>query len=54
MRQALEVAYEAFRDWRQVVGKARGDHLLKIAAEVERRKDELARTIAGWLGEVLR
>lgn len=43
--QALADAHEAFRSWRSVVGKTRGDFLLKIAAEVERRKDEIARAI---------
>ncbi len=43
--QALANAHEAFRSWRQVVARTRGDFLLKIAAEVESRKDELAQTI---------
>ncbi|MBI3874433.1 MAG: aldehyde dehydrogenase family protein, partial [Verrucomicrobia bacterium] len=43
--QALADAHAAFQSWRNVVGKSRGDFLLKIAAEVERRKDEIARII---------
>ena len=43
--QALADAHAAFASWRNVVGKSRGDFLLKIAAEVERRKDEIAKTI---------
>lgn len=43
--RALADAHSAFQSWRNVVGKTRGDFLLKIAAEVERRKDEIARTI---------
>jgi succinate-semialdehyde dehydrogenase / glutarate-semialdehyde dehydrogenase len=43
--QALADAHAAFQSWRNVVGRTRGDFLLKIAAEVERRKDEFARTI---------
>ena len=43
--QALADAHAAFQLWRSVVGKTRGDFVLKIAAEVERRKDEFARTI---------
>jgi len=43
--QALADAHAAFRSWRNVVGRTRGDFLLKIAAEVERRKDEFAKTI---------
>ncbi|NBR86467.1 MAG: NAD-dependent succinate-semialdehyde dehydrogenase [Proteobacteria bacterium] len=43
--QALADAHAAFQSWRNVVGRTRGDFLLKIAVEVERRKDEFARTI---------
>jgi succinate-semialdehyde dehydrogenase/glutarate-semialdehyde dehydrogenase len=43
--QALADADAAFATWRQVVGRTRGDYLLKIAAELERRKEEVARTI---------
>lgn len=43
--QALAAAHTAFAAWRTVTGKARGDFLLKIAAEVDRRLDEIARTI---------
>ena len=43
--QALADAQVAFTAWRGVVGRTRGDFLLRIAAEVERRKTELARTI---------
>ncbi|NDD38343.1 MAG: aldehyde dehydrogenase, partial [Verrucomicrobia bacterium] len=37
--QALADAHAAFQSWRNVVGRTRGDFLLKIAVEVERRKD---------------
>jgi succinate-semialdehyde dehydrogenase/glutarate-semialdehyde dehydrogenase len=43
--QALADAQAAFPAWRALTGRARGDVLLRIAAEVERRKDEFARTI---------
>ncbi|MFM8334074.1 MAG: aldehyde dehydrogenase family protein, partial [Opitutaceae bacterium] len=43
--QALADAQAAFPAWRAQTGRARGDVLLRIAAEVERRKDEFARTI---------
>ena len=43
--QALADAQVAFAAWRGVVGRMRGDFLLRIAGEVERRKAELARTI---------
>src|SRR5205814_155648 len=41
--QALKDAHTAFLSWRQQTGKARGEFLHKIAAEVERRRDEIAR-----------
>lgn len=43
--QALADAHAAFLDWRKVTGLKRGDFLLKIAAEVERRRDDIARTM---------
>ena len=43
--QALADAHAAFQSWRNVVGRTRGDFLLKIAAEVERRKEAFAHTI---------
>lgn len=43
--QGLKDAHSAFQSWRQVPGKARGEYLKKIADEVERRQDEIARTI---------
>lgn len=43
--RALVDAHAAFQTWRNVVGRTRGDFLLKIAAEVERRKDETAKII---------
>jgi succinate-semialdehyde dehydrogenase / glutarate-semialdehyde dehydrogenase len=42
---ALEAAHAALASWRRLTGKARGEFLQKIAAEVERRRDEIARTI---------
>ena len=43
--EAINDAHEAFKSWRKLTGKARGDFLLAIAAEVEKRKGEIARTI---------
>lgn len=43
--QALKDAQAAFLGWRQLPGKARGEFLQKMAAELERRRDEIARTI---------
>jgi succinate-semialdehyde dehydrogenase/glutarate-semialdehyde dehydrogenase len=43
--QALADAHAAFLSWRQTTGKVRGEYLQKIAAELERRRDEMARLI---------
>lgn len=43
--KAFADAQAAFGGWRQVTGKARGEFLQKIAAELERRRDEIARLI---------
>ncbi len=43
--QAITDAHAAFQNWRQLTAKARGDYLRKIADEIEKRRDELARTI---------
>lgn len=51
--QALAAAHAAFATWRHVPGKARGDFLLKIAAEVERRKEDVARAITEENGKPL-
>jgi succinate-semialdehyde dehydrogenase/glutarate-semialdehyde dehydrogenase len=51
--QALAGAHAAFAAWRTVTGRTRGDYLLKIAAEVERRQDEMARTITRENGKPL-
>src|SRR5207237_5663559 len=43
--QAIEAAHVAFSSWRQVPGKSRGEFLHKIANELERRREEIARLI---------
>src|SRR5262245_19834137 len=43
--QAVKDAHAALKDWRKLTGKARGDCLNKIAAEVEHRREEVARII---------
>jgi succinate-semialdehyde dehydrogenase/glutarate-semialdehyde dehydrogenase len=43
--QAIHDAHEAFGQWRRLPGKARGDFLHQIAAEVQRRREEIARLI---------
>jgi succinate-semialdehyde dehydrogenase / glutarate-semialdehyde dehydrogenase len=51
--QALKDAHAAFKEWRKLTGKARGDFLHKIAAELERRRDEIARLITMENGKPL-
>ncbi len=51
--QAINDAHAAFAGWRKLTGKARGDFLHKIAAELERRKDEIARLITMENGKPL-
>jgi succinate-semialdehyde dehydrogenase/glutarate-semialdehyde dehydrogenase len=45
LRGAIEDAGAALGEWRDLTAKARGDALLAIAAELDRRKDEVARLI---------
>jgi succinate-semialdehyde dehydrogenase/glutarate-semialdehyde dehydrogenase len=51
--QALADAHTAFKEWRKLTGKARGEYLSKIAVEVERRRDEIARVITMENGKPL-
>src|SRR6185437_11936298 len=43
--QAVKDAHTALAGWRALTGKARGAFLHKIADEIEKRRDEIARTI---------
>jgi len=43
--QAIADAHRAFTGWRKLPGKQRGEFLRQIAAELHRRKDEIARLI---------
>ena len=43
--QAIRDAHAAFAAWRQLTARARGEFLHKLANELERRGDEIARTI---------
>ena len=43
--QAIADGHAAFPAWRQLPGKARGDLLYKIANELHRRREEIARLI---------
>lgn len=45
VRQSLADAHAALPKWRELTAKARGDYLLAIAAELQRRGDEVARLI---------
>jgi succinate-semialdehyde dehydrogenase / glutarate-semialdehyde dehydrogenase len=51
--QAIADAHAAFQGWRALTGKARGAFLNKIADEVERRRDEIARAITQENGKPL-
>jgi succinate-semialdehyde dehydrogenase/glutarate-semialdehyde dehydrogenase len=51
--QAIADAQTAFVSWRQTPGKARGEWLQKIASDVERRRDEIARLITSENGKPL-
>lgn len=43
--QAIVMAHSVLPAWRALTGKARGEYLRKIADQIERRSDEIARTI---------
>ena len=43
--QAIHNAHAAFAGWRQLTARARGEFLHKLANELERRRDEIARAI---------
>lgn len=51
--QALQDAHAAFSGWRKLTAKARGEFLNKIASELERRRDEVARAITSENGKPL-
>lgn len=50
---AIKDAHTAFQGWRALTGKARGAFLNKIADEVEKRRDEIARVITQENGKPL-
>jgi succinate-semialdehyde dehydrogenase/glutarate-semialdehyde dehydrogenase len=43
--QAISDAHEAFQSWRKLTGKARGMFLHAIAGEIEKRREDIARTM---------
>lgn len=50
---AVKDAHAAFAGWRALTAKARGEYLRKIAAEIDRRRDEIARTMTMENGKPL-
>lgn len=52
--RSVRAAYEAFNGWKKVQPKDRGAILMKIAGEVEKRAEEIARTIASENGNAIR
>ncbi len=53
LKQAIQDAHAAFAGWRALTAKARGEFLHKIAHELERRRDEIARTMTLEAGKPL-
>ena len=53
LARAITDAHSAFAGWRALTAKARGEHLRKIAAELDRRRDEVARLISSENGKPL-
>lgn len=51
--QAVKDAHKAFESWRKLTAKARGEYLRKIAVELEKRRDEIARAITMENGKPL-
>jgi len=50
---AIENAHTAFLSWRELTARTRGDYLLKAAAAMEARKDEIARVMTMEAGKAL-
>jgi succinate-semialdehyde dehydrogenase/glutarate-semialdehyde dehydrogenase len=53
LKQAVQDAHAAFAGWRALTAKARGEFLHKAANELERRRDEVARTMTLEAGKPL-
>jgi len=45
LADAIKHSHQAFAGWRQVTGKGRGEFLNRVAGELERRREEVARFI---------
>ncbi len=50
---AIKDAHNAFLSWRELTARTRGDYLLKVAAVMEARKDEIARVMTMEAGKAL-
>jgi succinate-semialdehyde dehydrogenase/glutarate-semialdehyde dehydrogenase len=53
LAQAIADAHAAFPSWRGLTAKARGEYLRRIAVELERRRDEVARLLSTENGKPL-
>ncbi len=53
LKQVIADAHTALGTWREVTAKARGEFLLRIAAEVDRRRDQIAQLISQENGKPL-
>ncbi len=53
LKKAVQDAHAAFPAWRALTAKARGEFLHKIANELERRRDEIARIMTQEAGKPL-
>jgi succinate-semialdehyde dehydrogenase/glutarate-semialdehyde dehydrogenase len=53
LAQAIADAHTAFAGWRQLTAKARGEFLRRIATELQRRREEIARLISSENGKPL-
>ena len=55
VKNAINSAHEAFQEWSTLPFTTRAEFMLKIAAEIERRKDDLVKAVqgegGGWFGK---
>ncbi len=52
-RRAIELAHEAFEQWRAVPSPRRGDYLFRVVRLLEARREELARALTMEEGKVI-
>ena len=53
LAQAIADAHAAFPSWRALTAKARGEYLRRMAAELDQRREEVARLISSENGKPL-